>query len=119
MVPLILEKIYFKKLKPTIDKPLMKNLLNLPFISKILKNKICEKLTQSFGGNFHVVIVGGSALNEEVEKFLMDIGFKFTVGFASPFFHSSPILKSFSDFTFLNNHHNTSSLGTPLNHYKK
>ena len=68
-------------LKPTIDKPLMKNLLNLPFISKILKNKICEKLTQSFGGNFHVVIVGGSALNEEVEKFLMDIGFKFTVGY--------------------------------------
>ena len=81
MVPLILEKIYFKKLKPTIDKPIMKKLLTLPFISKILKNKIRDKLTESFGANFHEVIVGGSALNEEVERFLMDIGFKFTVGY--------------------------------------
>ena len=81
MVPLILEKIYFKKLKPTIDKPIMKKLLTFPFISKILKNKIRDKLTESFGANFHEVIVGGSALNEEVERFLMDIGFKFTVGY--------------------------------------
>lgn len=81
MVSLILEKIYFKKLKPTIDKPIMKKLLTFPFISKILKNKIRDKLTESFGANFHEVIVGGSALNEEVERFLMDIGFKFTVGY--------------------------------------
>ena len=81
MVPLIIEKIYIKKLLPVISKPLIKKLLSMPLISSILKKSIREKLTKSFGGNFHEVIIGGSALNEEVEKFLMDIGFKFTVGY--------------------------------------
>ena len=81
MVPLIIEKIYIKKLLPVISKPLIKKLLSMPLISSILKKNIREKLTKSFGGNFHEVIIGGSALNEEVEKFLMDIGFKFTVGY--------------------------------------
>ena len=81
MVPLIIEKIYIKKLLPVISKPLIKKLLSTPLISSILKKNIREKLTKSFGGNFHEVIIGGSALNEEVEKFLMDIGFKFTVGY--------------------------------------
>lgn len=81
MVPLIIEKIYLKKLLPVISKPLIKKLLALPLISSILKKSIRDKLTKSFGGNFHELIIGGSALNEEVEKFLMDIGFKFTVGY--------------------------------------
>lgn len=81
MVPLIIEKIYLKKLLPVISKPLIKNLLKLPLISSILKKSIREKLTKSFGGKFHELIIGGSALNEEVEKFLIDIGFKFTVGY--------------------------------------
>lgn len=81
MVPLIIEKIYLKKLLPVISKPIIKNLLALPLISSILKKSIKDKLTKSFGGNFHELIIGGSALNEEVEKFLIDIGFKFTVGY--------------------------------------
>lgn len=97
MVPLIIEKIYIKKLLPVISKPLIKKLLSTPLISSILKKNIREKLTKSFGGNFHEVIIGGSALNEEVEKFLMDIGFKFTVGYGmtecAPLISYSPCYK--------------------------
>lgn len=97
MVPLIIEKIYLKKLLPVISKPLIKNLLKLPLISSILKKSIREKLTKSFGGKFHELIIGGSALNEEVEKFLMDIGFKFTVGYGmtecAPLISYSPCYK--------------------------
>ena len=97
MVPLIIEKIYIKKLLPVISKPLIKKLLSMPLISSILKKSIREKLTKSFGGNFHEVIIGGSALNEEVEKFLMDIGFKFTVGYGmtecAPLISYSPCYK--------------------------
>ena len=97
MVPLIIEKIYLKKLLPVISKPLIKKLLSMPLISSILKKSIKEKLTKSFGGNFHEVIIGGSALNEEVEKFLMDIGFKFTVGYGmtecAPLISYSPCYK--------------------------
>lgn len=81
MVPLIIEKIYLKKILPTIKKPLIANLLKLPIVSSMIKSKIRNTLTQSFGGNFRVLIIGGSALNTDIEKFLMDIKFKFTVGY--------------------------------------
>ena len=81
MVPLIIEKIYLKKLLPTVSKPLISNLLKIPVISSLIKSKIRNNLTKAFGGNFYELIIGGSALNADVEKFLMDIGFKFTVGY--------------------------------------
>ena len=81
MVPLIIEKIYIKKILPTIEKPLISKLLKLPIVSSLLKSKIRNNLTEAFGGNFYELIIGGSALNADVEKFLMDIGFKFTVGY--------------------------------------
>ncbi len=80
-VPLIIEKIYHKKIKPSIDKPMMKMLLGLPIISSLIKRSICKKLTKSFGGRFIMIIVGGSALNEEAEQFFQSIGFKITVGY--------------------------------------
>ena len=81
MVPLIIEKIYLKKILPTIEKPLISKLLKLPIVSSLLKSKIRNNLTEAFGGNFFFFFIGGSALNADVEKFLMDIGFKFTVGY--------------------------------------
>lgn len=81
MVPLIIEKIYIKQILPVINKPLIKIMLKVPLISSILKGSIRKKVTNSFGGEFYEVIIGGSALNEEAEKFFMDIGFKFTVGY--------------------------------------
>ena len=36
MVPLIIEKIYLKKLLPVISKPLIKNLLKLKVLKKII-----------------------------------------------------------------------------------
>jgi len=80
-VPLIVEKIYFKKVKPTIEKPIIKMLLATPIFSSIIKKSICKKLTNSFGGKFFMLIVGGSALNEEAEAFFKDIGFRITVGY--------------------------------------
>ncbi|WP_157154835.1 AMP-binding protein [Brachyspira murdochii] len=81
MVPLIIEKIYLKKILPTIQKPLISKLLKLPIVSSLLKSKIRNNLTEAFGGNFYELIIGGSALNADVEKFLMEICFKFTVGY--------------------------------------
>lgn len=80
-VPLIIEKIYRKQIKSVIDKPHMKLLLKTPVINKMIAAKIREKLTQAFGGNFYQIIIGGAALNSEVESFLKKIGFRFTVGY--------------------------------------
>lgn len=80
-VPLVVEKIYKKQLLPIIDKPHMKILLAVPLVNKILFKKIREKLTDTFGGRFHELVIGGAAFNADAEKFFKKIGFKFTVGY--------------------------------------
>ena len=80
-VPLVVEKIYKKQLLSVISKPHMKILLAIPGINKILFRKIREKLTETFGGRFKEVVVGGAAFNADAEKFFRKIGFRFTVGY--------------------------------------
>lgn len=83
VVPLIIEKVVRKAVLPKVQKPVMQFLLKLPIISRIIKNKIRDGLTQALGGNFYEVIIGGAALNQEVEMLLQDIGFHYTVGYGA------------------------------------
>ncbi len=80
-VPLIIEKIIRKKVFPALEKPLIKLMLNLPLLDKKVKNSIRQKVIDAFGGNFKELIVGGAALNREVEEFLRSIDFPYTVGY--------------------------------------
>jgi long-chain acyl-CoA synthetase len=80
-VPLVIEKIFKKQLLPVINKPHMKILLSIPGINKILYKKIREKLTDTFGGRFYEIVIGGAAFNADAEKFFKKIGFRFTVGY--------------------------------------
>ena len=80
-VPLIIEKIIRKKVFPALEKPLIKLMLNLPLLDKKVKNSIRQKVIDAFGGNFKELIVGGAALNKEVEEFLHSINFPYTVGY--------------------------------------
>ncbi|MCD7937746.1 MAG: AMP-binding protein, partial [Tannerellaceae bacterium] len=80
-VPLIIEKIIKNKVFPELEKPMMKLLLKVPVINKKLLQTISDKLTTSFGGNFGEIIIGGAAINREVENFLKAINFRYTVGY--------------------------------------
>ena len=80
-VPLVIEKIYKKQLLPVISKPLMKILLVIPGINRLLYNKICKTLTETFGGKFKEIVIGGAAFNTEAEKFFKKIGLRFSVGY--------------------------------------
>jgi long-chain acyl-CoA synthetase len=80
-VPLLIEKIYKTRLKPELDKAVIKALTKVPGLSGLIHKKIREKLIEVFGGNFLEIVIGGAALNEEVENFLKKIKFPFTVGY--------------------------------------
>ena len=80
-VPLIIEKVIKKSILPKLEKPSMKLLLKVPFISKKIKEKIRQQVIEAFGGNFVQVIIGGAAFNKEVEEFLQAINFPYTVGY--------------------------------------
>lgn len=80
-VPLILEKIYQKKLLPIISKPAMRSILNVPLLRELAYSKIRKSLIASLGGSFKEVIVGGAAMSKDAEAFLHKIGFPFTIGY--------------------------------------
>ena len=82
-VPLVIEKIIRKKVFPKIQNNRMRMLLHMPVISKKVKEKICDQVSNAFGGNFYEVIIGGAAFNREVESFLHSVGFRYTVGYGA------------------------------------
>ena len=82
-VPLIIEKIIRKKVFPKIQNNRMRLLLQMPVVSRKVREKICEQVVNAFGGNFEEVIIGGAAFNQEVEQFMYRIGFPYTVGYGA------------------------------------
>ena len=82
-VPLIIEKIIRKKVFPKIQNSRMRLLLQMPVISKKVREMICQEVLKAFGGKMYEVIIGGAALNQEVERFLKRIDFPYTVGYGA------------------------------------
>lgn len=80
-VPLILEKIYKKQLLPTLNKFSMRLLTSIPIIDAKIYDQVRKKLMNVFGDNFEQIVIGGAAINKEVEDFLRKIKFPFTVGY--------------------------------------
>jgi long-chain acyl-CoA synthetase len=80
-VPLVMEKIYKSKVKPTLEKPLIKFLLKVPGINNLIYKKVKNGLVEAFGGNVQEFIMGGAALNPEVERLFKRIKFPYLVGY--------------------------------------
>ena len=81
-VPLVIEKIFKSKVFPATRKSPAKFLLKVPGLDKIVLNKIRKSLLAAFGGNFTTgLIIGGAALNREVEDLLKRMKFPYVVGY--------------------------------------
>lgn len=80
-VPMIFEKIYRSKIKPQIEKPLIKLLLCVPVLRSVVLSKMRRAIDDAFGGKVREYIMGGAAVNPEVEEFLKRMGLHFTVGY--------------------------------------
>ena len=80
-VPLIIEKVVKKNVFPIIKTKKFKILSRIPIINTFIYKTIKRKLSEGFGGNFSEVIIGGAALNPDVEALLRKIKFPYTVGY--------------------------------------
>lgn len=80
-VPLVIEKIVKKGVLPKISSPLMKVLWKTPGIKNVIRGKVKEGLDKTFGNRLRYLIIGGAALNGEVEQVLHDIKFQYCVGY--------------------------------------
>ncbi len=80
-VPLVVEKIIKKGVMPKISSTAAKIMWKTPFLKNIIRGKVKEGLDNTFGGNLRFLIIGGAALNGEVEQVLHDIKFQYCVGY--------------------------------------
>ena len=82
-VPLLIEKIFRAKVMPTLQKPVMKVLLAIPGLNSVIYGKVRKTLVTTFGGNIEKggIILGGAALNKEVEKVMKKVKLPYTVGY--------------------------------------
>ena len=80
-VPLVIEKIYKNVIQPIISKKGMKWALSILLLDNQIYGQIRKKLIDALGGRFKEIIIGGAAMNPEVEEFFHKIKFPFTIGY--------------------------------------
>lgn len=80
-VPLVIEKIFKTSVFPTISKPSIKACMKVPFIKTFIEKQIRNKILGAFGGKLRVMIIGGAAINQEVEDLMKEIKLPYTVGY--------------------------------------
>jgi long-chain acyl-CoA synthetase len=81
-VPLILEKIYKKKVLTVLEKnKLIKLITKIPGLKKKIYKKVKNKLIEFFGGEFKIMAIGGASFNRDAEKFFKESGFPYLIGY--------------------------------------
>jgi long-chain acyl-CoA synthetase len=90
-VPLIMEKIYKKKVLAALEKSFMIKIVSkIPGIKKQIYKKIRNKLIDFFGGELKIMAIGGAAINRDAEMFLKKSGFPYLIGYGLT--ESAPLL---------------------------
>ncbi|MDR2817084.1 MAG: AMP-binding protein [Proteiniphilum sp.] len=80
-VPLIIEKIVNRNVLPKLNQGAAKILVKIPLLNSIIYNKVRRSMIKFFGGKLVEVVIGGAALNPDVERFLRKTRFPYTVGY--------------------------------------
>jgi len=91
VVPLVMEKIYKKRVLGAVDKSRFLSLLRrFATGRRLLHRKVGRKLKLFFGGRLEVMGIGGAALNPEVESFLLEADFPYLVDYGMT--ESAPLI---------------------------
>jgi len=82
VVPLVIEKIYKNKIKPELTATSTKRMLyNFSLTRKLMHRLAASKLKDIFGGELHFFGVGGAKLSYEVERFMFEGKFPYSIGY--------------------------------------
>ena len=80
-VPLVMEKIFKSKVAPIVKKPVMRVVCAIPGLNQVIFQKVRTSLLNAFGGRIREIVMGGAALNPEVESWFKKFKLPFTVGY--------------------------------------
>ena len=81
-VPLIMEKVYAGKVRPTFQKnALLRTFYGWNWSRKLLHKVAGKQLKKLFGGRMRLFAIGGSKFDSEAERFLLEAGFPYGIGY--------------------------------------
>jgi len=80
-VPLVIEKVFKASVFPTLENPKMKWLMKIPLLKDMVYRRIHDKILLAFGGELRYMIIGGAAINAEVEDLMKSIRLPYTIGY--------------------------------------
>ncbi|MFW5487525.1 MAG: AMP-binding protein [Desulfovibrio sp.] len=81
-VPLIIEKIYKRRILPELTASTAKRVAySKPAGRKLMHRLAGRKLLKTFGGNLRCFCIGGAPLSPDVERFLREAHFPYAVGY--------------------------------------
>lgn len=81
-VPLIMEKVYRGKVRPTFEKnAMLRKLYGWDWSRKLLHKVAGKQLKKLFGGRMRLFAIGGAKFDAEAERFLLEGGFPYGIGY--------------------------------------
>jgi long-chain acyl-CoA synthetase len=82
VVPLIIEKIFKGKIYPELTRTaLLRRLYGITFSRRLLHRVAGRKLLETFGGKLWLIAIGGAPIAADVELFLNESGFPYSIGY--------------------------------------
>lgn len=81
VVPMLIEKVVRKGIMPKFNDPKIQLMRKIPYLRNTINKRFRDGLMEALGGRAYEVIIGGAALNAEVEEVLNEIKFPYTVGY--------------------------------------
>lgn len=96
-VPLVIEKIFKNRVLSEINKKALTRILyRVTPLRKKMSAIAGKKLKQTFGGNLRLFCIGGSALATDVEKFMQEAKFPYSMGYGLT--ETSPLVTGTDNF---------------------
>jgi len=80
-VPLVIEKVFKASVFPTLEQSKVKWLMKIPLLRHIVYQRIHDKILLAFGGELRYMIIGGAAINGEVEDLMKATKLPYTIGY--------------------------------------
>jgi long-chain acyl-CoA synthetase len=95
VVPLLIEKIFRAKILPQLtSSKIGARLYSYSFTRKLMHRVAAKKLYKTFGGELHFFGIGGAKLSYDVERFLFEGGFPYSIGYGMT--ETAPLLSGCS-----------------------
>jgi long-chain acyl-CoA synthetase len=89
-VPLVIDSLYRTGILQQIKARRLDRLYRIPLIRKLLNRWAGKKMIRALGGRLRFFLIGGAALNQDVETFLREAGIGYSTGYGMT--EASPIL---------------------------